>query len=238
MRKHIIYQTIGLCVLLVCLGAYPAIGQPRAIDNIAATPDCAEPWRFSVTGTVTLPEQSRDRVNWWVVIYTQSGSGGNIQLVKEETPHRPRSVPLNAFSCDRARNLCNWELHNIWLGTKEFNDRQYILYICLISARTQDELLGLRETHNKFSNTNELLDEIGRRHNLPAVAAKTVVRDPSNENTCGQPKIPTSRTAWEYKHTVNSSIEELNAHGSQGWELIGCSIEANGNKNFYLKRTK
>jgi hypothetical protein len=107
--------------------------------------------------------------------------------------------------------------------------------------------VGLRETDGRFSDPAELSDEIRRRCTLHAMAELIVDRNAlggvgEGGGEGGGKSLPTvsraNRTAWEYKHTVNSSIDELNALGAVGWELVGCSIEGNGNKNFYLKRAK
>jgi len=177
MRKYFMHRMIGLCAMLVCLSAYPAMGQPRTIDNVVSRPDSAEPWIFSITGTVTLPRQNRDETYKCILIYTQSARGGNIQLCMETirppdggTPvTQPRRVPLDDFNYEAANDRYNWQFDGVWLGDKTTNDRRYNLYICLVSVRNPDVLLGLRATHNTFSDRTQLVAAIRQKCNLIAV---------------------------------------------------------------------
>jgi hypothetical protein len=55
----------------------------------------------------------------------------------------------------------------------------------------------------------------------------------------GQKKDSTSKQNWEYKYLYKYySIDNLNALGAEGWELVGVSIDSSDNMHFYFKRAK
>ena len=46
------------------------------------------------------------------------------------------------------------------------------------------------------------------------------------------------RVAWEYKEAVSLSEQQVNALGVEGWEMVGFSVDSNGNRFMFFKRTK
>ncbi|HKQ99360.1 MAG TPA: hypothetical protein VJT09_01730 [Pyrinomonadaceae bacterium] len=52
-----------------------------------------------------------------------------------------------------------------------------------------------------------------------------------------QKKSP-GTAVWEYKEAVNVSEPQVNVLGVQGWEMVGFSVDSNGNKFMYFKRAK
>ena len=51
-------------------------------------------------------------------------------------------------------------------------------------------------------------------------------------------KKNSARVAWEYKEAVSLSEKQVNALGDEGWEMVGFSVDGNGNKFMFFKRPK
>ena len=46
------------------------------------------------------------------------------------------------------------------------------------------------------------------------------------------------KVIWEYKEGVNLSERDMNALGTQGWEMLAYSVDGNGNKFMCFKRPR
>jgi hypothetical protein len=46
------------------------------------------------------------------------------------------------------------------------------------------------------------------------------------------------RIAWEYREAISLSEQQANALGAEGWEMVGFSVDSNGNKFMFFKRPK
>ena len=53
-----------------------------------------------------------------------------------------------------------------------------------------------------------------------------------------QNKTSQQKIAWEYKEAVNLSPLQMDALGSQGWEMLSYSADGNGNRYMCFKRPK
>ena len=51
-------------------------------------------------------------------------------------------------------------------------------------------------------------------------------------------KKSSKKVGWEYKEAIGLSEQQMNALGANGWEMVGFSVDDNGNKFMYFKRAK
>ena len=46
------------------------------------------------------------------------------------------------------------------------------------------------------------------------------------------------RVVWEYRSTINATEQDLNKLGTEGWEMVGFSVDQLHNRYFYFKRAR
>jgi hypothetical protein len=51
-------------------------------------------------------------------------------------------------------------------------------------------------------------------------------------------KRGSGKVMWEYKSAIGLSDQQMNALGMEGWEMVGFSVDDNGNKFMYFKRSR
>jgi hypothetical protein len=157
MQRFIAYISIALVSSLGLL-ASPVFGQDALklqIHEVAHNPILKnDPQLFDVKGVATIPEQTRRKGNFVVLVYTQSDEGGNIQLQMqgsaENGTQQPRSSVVLSFDHS---NTASWKVLRIWLGSKGQFDPSYTVYAVVIREFGDDDgkrLIGL--THDRVAN--------------------------------------------------------------------------------------
>lgn len=51
-------------------------------------------------------------------------------------------------------------------------------------------------------------------------------------------KRASGKLVWEYTSAIGLSDQQMNDLGADGWEMVGFSVDDNGNKFMYFKRAR
>lgn len=54
----------------------------------------------------------------------------------------------------------------------------------------------------------------------------------------GQKKDSTKQQVWEYRFTQNSSADQINQLGAEGWEMTGFAVSDSVGQIYWFKRPK
>jgi len=170
-------STFCLSLVLLCTLIFSyesALGQDTLrirIEKVAHNPQLRNrPEIFDVEGTVTIPSEIRKRGSFVILSYTESESGGKIQLQMKGTAADGTQLPNSKeLVFDKPLSTISWRMR-IWLGTKDEFDPSYTVYAVIVRTFIDEEGKSLiNVTHDQYTKFKDVLDILRQKGFNPLI---------------------------------------------------------------------